>query len=157
VELAEVFGVAKTTVDAWIQRGCPASPSRGRGQERLFNTSDVAAWLVQDARETPMPTRIEGEQELRLRKLASEVGLSELELKRLRESLAPVGEFARASALQDAVIRKQLLAVPERVYPQLAGETSEARFKRVLEAELVRALEAAANVEIEIDSEAGAD
>jgi len=153
VELAEIFGVAKTTVDAWVQRGCPAAPSRGRGKERRFNTADVHAWVAEDARSTPHPPRTEGEQELRLRKLAAEVGLSELKVKHLRESVAPADEFAMASALQNAEIRKQLLEVPERVYSQLAGETSEARFKRILEAELVQALEIAASADIEIDSE----
>lgn len=81
------------------------------------------------------------------------MGLSELKVKHLRESVAPADEFAMASALQNAEIRKQLLEVPERVYSQLAGETSEARFKRILEAELVQALEIAASADIEIDSE----
>jgi len=156
VELAEIFGVAKTTVDSWVQRGCPAPPSRGRGIERVFNTADVAQWLQQDAQREPSAAMSETEQELRTKKLGAEVALIQLALDRQRKAVAPSEEMEKAVALENEAIRRHLLAVPDRVASQLLGDKDEGRFKRILAAELVMALEKAAEADIDIepDSEA---
>lgn len=46
VELAEIFGVALSTVDNWISSGCPvaADADRSRGVPYSLNTAEVAWW-----------------------------------------------------------------------------------------------------------------
>jgi phage terminase Nu1 subunit (DNA packaging protein) len=44
-ELAEIFGVALTTVDGWVRKGCPVhrkAPKRGIPAE--FDTAQVIRW-----------------------------------------------------------------------------------------------------------------
>lgn len=53
--------------------------------------------------------------------------------------------------MQSAVIRANIMNVPSRVVSQLIGETDESRFKDVLSAELMQALEAAADADIDLD------
>lgn len=153
LELAEIFGVAKTTVDAWVRRGCPGAPSRGRGRERLFNTHDVSQWLRDEARSEVQEAGPKDETELKLRKLEAETIQAELDLAQARRQVAPIDELERAWAMQSAVIRANIMNVPSRVVSQLIGETDEARFKDVLSAELVQALEAAADADIDLDPE----
>ena len=44
--LAEVFGVALTTVDSWVKKGCPVVVrGHGKGQEWKFNTAQISSWL----------------------------------------------------------------------------------------------------------------
>jgi len=153
IELADIFGVAKTTVDSWVKRGCPGSPSRGRGVERKFNTRDVSEWLRDQARAEADKPELLDETELKLRKLAAEASLNELELAKQRQLVAPIDEFERARAMENATLRTNIMNVPSRVVSQLIGETSEARFKDVLAAELIQALEAAAESDVELEEE----
>lgn len=155
IELAEIFGVARTTVDAWVRRGCPGSPSRGRGRERRFNTRDVSEWLRDQARADAESDEPLDEYALKLRKLAAETTQAELELAISLRQVAPIDEFERARALENATIRANVMNVPSRVISLLIGETNEARFKEVLAAELVQALESAAEADIEMDEEEG--
>ena len=48
--LAAVFGVARTTVDAWVADGCPVQkrPAK-RGDPAEFDTAAVHGWLVERA------------------------------------------------------------------------------------------------------------
>ena len=43
-ELAEFFGVALTTVDQWLRRGCPYVQRGSRGIQWKFDFLDVAKW-----------------------------------------------------------------------------------------------------------------
>lgn len=44
--LSDVFGVALTTVDAWVKRGCPVVVrGHGKGSEWQFNTAQISQWL----------------------------------------------------------------------------------------------------------------
>jgi phage terminase Nu1 subunit (DNA packaging protein) len=71
--------------------------------------------------------------------------------------VAPIDEFERARALENATVRANVMNVPSRAVSQLIGETDEARFKEVLAAELIQALESAAATDIELDDEEGDD
>lgn len=152
-ELAEIFGVSLNTVSSWVRNGCPFEEKGRQGKPWKFNTRDVAEWNREQAQieatgEGPMD-----EMELKLRKLAAEAALNELELAKQRKLVAPIDEFERARAMENATLRTNIMNVPSRVVSQLIGETSEARFKEVLAAELIQALESAAESDIELDEE----
>lgn len=152
-ELAEVFGVSLNTVTSWIRGGCPFEQKGRQGKPWRFNTRDVSEWLRDQARLEAEGTAPLDEFELKMRKLAAETSQAELDLATARRLVAPIDEFERARALENATVRANVMNVPSRVVSQLIGETDEARFKEVLAAELVQALESAAESDIELDDE----
>ena len=152
-ELAEVFGVSLNTVSTWVRNGCPYEQRGRQGKPWKFNTRDVSEWLRDQAREEATSDAPLDEFELKLRKLAAETSQAELDLAVARKQVAPIEEFERARALENAEVRAGVMNVPSRVVSQLIGETDEGRFKEVLRAELIQALEAAAETEVELDEE----
>lgn len=152
-ELAETFGVSLNTVSSWTRNGCPFEQRGRQGKPWRFNTRDVSEWLREQARTEATGEGPLDETELKLRKLAAEASLNELELAKQRQLVAPIDEFERARAMENATLRTNVMNVPSRVVSQLIGETSEARFKDVLCAELIQALEAAAESDVELEEE----
>lgn len=152
-ELAEVFGVSLNTVSTWIRNGCPFDQRGRQGKPWKFNTRDVSEWLRDQAREEAASDKPADEYSLKLRKLAAETAQAELDLAEARRQVAPIEEFERARALENAEVRAGVMNVPSRVVSQLIGETDEGRFKEVLRAELIQALEAAAEAEVELEED----
>lgn len=148
--LAEVFGVALTTVDSWVKKGCPVVVrGHGKGQEWKFNTAQISSWLQDEAvyRATcGIPDDLE---ELKLREQKAKTELTELELAKKKGEVALIAEFERAQAMVFAAIRANIMNVPQRAVLQLLGETDERAFKEKLKAELVLALETSAEEELE--------
>lgn len=152
-ELAEIFGVSLNTVTSWIRNGCPYEEKGRQGKPWKFNTRDVAEWNREQAQLEATGDGPMDEYELKLRKLAAEAAQAELDLARDRKLVAPIDEFERARAMENAIIRANIMNVPGRVVTQLIGETSEARFKEVLSAELIQALESAADSDVDLEPE----
>ncbi len=48
-QISDIFGVAKTTVDSWVQRGCPVIDQPGKGKPSSYDTADVHKWLLNGA------------------------------------------------------------------------------------------------------------
>jgi phage terminase Nu1 subunit (DNA packaging protein) len=154
--LADIFGVAVNTVDAWVRSGCPVVQRGSRGKEWQFRTSDVAQWRTDQARDQAAGATLADEAELKRRKLAAETGKAELEFAQARGDVAPIREFERATAGLMAAIRQNVMQVPGRAVLQLLGEKDETRFKEVLRGELALALETAAEADLSLeDDEAG--
>ena len=150
-ELAVVFGVSVVTVDNWMKQGCPMVERGGTGgRSHKFDTAAVFRWRNDLARESMNPDAQSAE-ELKLRKLRAETELAELELAEAAGIVAPVVDFERALAKQNAVVRQNVMTVPQRVVLSLIGEKDETRFKKVLSDELRLALERAAHDAIELD------
>lgn len=156
-EIAEFFGVAMPTVDHWVRTGCPVVQRGSKGVAWIFNTADVAAWREQKIRDDATNSVNVDAEELKRRKLLAQTEREELELAKAKGEVAPVDEFRRVQAARMALIRSNVLNVPARAALQLIGETDEATFKRVLRAELVLALERAAEEPIEIEADDDAD
>lgn len=156
-ELAEVFGASLNTVTGWVRSGCPFVQRGSQGKPWKFNTRDVSEWLRDEARAESEADGPLDENQLKLRKMAADAAHAELDLAVARRKVAPIDEFERARAMENAVIRANVMNVPSRVVSQLIGETSEARFKEVLSGELVQALETAADADVELDDEEGDD
>lgn len=152
-ELAETFGVSLNTISSWVRNGCPFDQKGRQGKPWKFNTRDVSEWLRDQARMEAAGEAPFDEYDLKLRKLAAETAQAELELAAARKQVAPIEEFERARALENATVRANVMNVPSRVVSQLIGETDEGRFKQILAAELIQALEAAADADIELGDE----
>lgn len=152
-QLCEVFGVSIPTVDGWLRNGCPCISRGGRGVPAEFNTAAVAQWLREQARQEGAGNILADESELKRRKLAAETAKAELELAKARSEVAPVREFERVSAAMDTAIRTNVLNVPARAVLQLLGCTDEAEFKAKLRAELVLALDTAAETDLNVSAE----
>lgn len=49
--LARVFGAAVADIDKWLSLGCPyIKRAAGKGNEWVFDTADVANWILDRAR-----------------------------------------------------------------------------------------------------------
>lgn len=152
-ELCSIMGVTPPTVDGWVRNGCPIKQKGSRGVAATFNTAEVMKWLRDKAREEASGTSLADESELKRRKLAAEAEKAELDLAKAKGDVAPIREFERATASLMAAIRANVMNVPGRAVLQLLGETNEMEFKTKLRAELVLALETAAEEDLELSEE----
>lgn len=159
--LAEFFGCALPTVDHWVRIGMPVVTRGGPGKKWAFNTAEVASWREQKAREDATGAAPLAADELKLRQLAARTAQAELELAKARAEVAPLLQIERAVGRAFAEVKASLRNVPSRAARLLIGETDEARFKRVLLAEIDQALEALADEvlidEAEIDADGDSD
>ena len=148
--LADVFGVALTTVDSWVKKGCPVVVrGHGKGQEWKFNTAQISSWLQDEAVDRAIGDIPDDMDELKLRKQKAETELAELELAEKKGEVALIAEFERTHSMVFAAIRANIMNVPQRAVLQLLGETDERTFKEKLKAELILALETSAEEELE--------
>src|SRR6266478_416436 len=85
-EMAGILGISVTTLDRYVQAGCPVV-ERGAGRrEYRFNTAEVIRWVL--AREAS-PARAQTD-DGRRRYAAAAAGLKELQLAEKRESMIRV-------------------------------------------------------------------
>jgi len=76
--LAEVFGVALTTVDSWVKKGCPVVVrGHGKGQEWKFNTAQISSWLQDEAVDRATGGIPDDLEELKLREQKAKTELTE--------------------------------------------------------------------------------
>ncbi|MCU4481340.1 terminase small subunit [Acinetobacter ursingii] len=152
--LSEVFGVALTTIDSWVRQDCPVVVrGRGKGQEWQFNTAQIAKWLQDKAADDATGEIPDDINLLKLRKAKAETELAELELAEKKGQVALIAEFERAQAVVFGIIRSNMMNIPQRAVLQLLGETDARIFKEKLKAEIVLALETAAEAELEDDED----
>lgn len=151
--LADIFGVALTTIDTWVRAGCPVLERGGRGKEWAFDTAAVARWREQSAATAAAGDAPDDIEKLDLRKAAAETQIAELKLAQAKSEVAPVAEFEKATARLMATIRANVMNVPARAVLRLLGETNETAFKRVLREELTLALEQSAESDLALGDE----
>lgn len=153
-EIAEIFGVADTTVDQWIRRGCPILQRGAKGIQWQINTADVAEWLKQRAVEDVSGDTLADESELKRRKLAAETAKAELELAKVKGEVVPLRQLERALSNTFAEVKTNMRNVPGRVATSLIGETAEIRIKDVILAEIDLALDALNEFDLDEDESA---
>lgn len=141
-EVAQIFGVAESTVSEWVRRGCPVMQRGGKGVAWQVNTADVAEWLKKRAVEDIAGESLADESELKRRKLAADTAKAELELAKVKGEVVPLRQLERALANTFAEVKTNIRNVPSRVSTALIGETSETRIKEVIVEEIDLALEA---------------
>lgn len=157
-EMADLAGIAPTTLDAWVRRGCPAVARGGHGRPWAFNSADVFAWRLEDVRAQVKGVGASSMEELHRRKLEAEVELAELESAREQGVVAPVEQFERAMSKAFGEVRSRLRGVlPGRVASRIAALTSEAEIKAVLREEIDGALEVLAAAELIEETELDLD
>lgn len=141
-EIAQIFGVAETTVNEWVRRGCPVMQRGGKGVAWQVNTADVSEWLKKRAVEDIAGDTLADESELKRRKLAADTAKAELELAKVKAEVVPLSQLERALANTFAEVKTNVRNVPSRISTTLIGETSETRIKEVIIEEIDLALEA---------------
>jgi len=147
-ELAELCGIAMTTVDAWVRAGCPYVQRAGAGRGWLFNTAEVMRWREQRAAEEAGGDT-QDEAALRLRKLRAETISAELDLEQKKGQLAPLDQIERVLTRLFAEIQTNLRgSLVTRLAVQLIGETDERKFKRVALSEIDIVLKSLANLDV---------
>lgn len=151
--LADSMGVQRVTIDQWIREGMPVISKGGPGKGWKFDLTAVIRWYG-DRREAAVnkqaPT---DERELKLRKLAANAEMAELELAVAKKDVAPISEIEMIWTRKMAIIRANVMNVPQRVVVQLLGETDESEFKKKLKAELTLALVTATETDVDLDDE----
>lgn len=153
-ELASVFGVSLPTIDAWVRAGCPFDErGAGKGKAWVFDTADVAAWRELRARDEAGGADLQDEQALRRRKLAAETALSELELAKAQNLVAPIEQMEKNLAPVFAAITANMRNIPSRVATLLIGETDERKFKATLLAEIDLVLENLASLDLAAEAD----
>ena len=45
-ELAELFEVSPTSIDAWVERGCPVVSRKGKGHRSAYDIAEIVRWAV---------------------------------------------------------------------------------------------------------------
>jgi len=148
-EVADLFGVSHTTVDAWLKRGLPVVQRGSKGKRWVINTAEVSAWLEQRAKESSSGGDNSDERELKRRKLAAETAKVELELANVRGEVVPLRQLERALSNTFAEVKTNLRSVPSRVATAIIGEESETRIKAVILKEIDQALEAMGDMDLE--------
>lgn len=156
-QVAEVFGISLPTVDAWVRQGCPVVQRGSRGVEWAFDTAAVVKWRHQRALEDATGDKQQDSDEIERRTKLAKMRQAELKVAEEMSLVAPVREFEQAQAARYTLIRANLLNVPGRAVLQLLGEMDETIFKQKLRAEIILALDTAAQAAIEIQTDEAAD
>jgi terminase small subunit / prophage DNA-packing protein len=156
-EIAEIFGVADTTVDQWIRRGMPTIQRGAKGIQWQINTADVSEWLKQRAVEDVSGDTLADESELKRRKLAAETAKAELELAKVKGEVVPLRQLERALSNTFAEVKTNLRSLPSRVATSLVGESNETRIKEVILAEVDLALATLSEFDLDEDESASED
>ncbi len=153
-DLAEHMGVSPPTIDTWKREGMPFVSAGVRGKAWTYDLAEVIKWrLAKEAKSAAGDPDSLDLANIEKRTASAKMNMAELALAKERGDVAPVRQFERAQAAAFAQIRANVLNVPQRVVIQLLGESDERRFKEVLRAELVLALQAAAEAEITLDDD----
>lgn len=141
---ADALGIAKTTLDEWVQDGAPVINKPGRkGIESQYDTAAIIRWWIDRERaKAEARTGSDDLDALRARKIEVETEMKQLQLAREAGQVVPLHDFEHAMAITLASIRGVMLALPQRAALRLAGETDTARITQVLKAEVMEALNA---------------
>lgn len=153
-ETADFFGIALTTLDDWVRRGCTFVQKGSKGKPWTFNTAEIARWREDDIRSEAAGVQVATADELKRRKLEAETELVELELAEAKGLVAPIEQIERALAKAFGEVRANLRNVlPARAASRLVGEKSETKIKSVLVEEIDQSLEALADEDLISESD----
>ena len=135
-EMAGILGISPTTLDRYVQAGCPVVEKGAGRREYRFNTAEVIRWyLARDAG----PARAQTDDSRRRYNLAA-AELKEFQLAEKRGSLIRVDDVAAILEDELANVRSRLLAMPGRLAPIVVGMTDPAAIEAKLREEVTGAL-----------------
>lgn len=142
-ELAEILGVALTTVDSWTRKNdFPVEKSPKTGDTRwAFYVGDVVEWLVDcavaDVTDEGQDKKLN---EMERRKLKAEVERLELKLEQEKGRLLDYREVESAGIDCFTATKTRLLAIPSKLAPQVVG-LDPANAQLIIEKQIIEALE----------------
>lgn len=128
--LGALLGISGRRVRQWAEQGIIQRADRG-----LYQLGPCLQALLENASGTGSQLQRE-----RIRKTAADADMAELQYAVARKEVAPITEFGMVQRRSYAIIRANVMNVPQRVVVQLLGVTDETEFKRKLKAELTLAL-----------------
>lgn len=143
-ELAEIIGVSIPTVESMIRQGMPVKERGvgGAGGGFKIDVSDVMKWQVlQATRDVSDRLDAVNIDEARLRKVAAEAALAELDLALKRGDAVSLAGVAKRWEGMVTAFKYRCLAIPAKLAPILASETDLVLVRGMLEREIHEALE----------------
>jgi len=152
-DLGKFFGVALTTVDAWVREGCPyVKRAKGKGQQWEFDSAAVAEWL-QDRAVTNKVGDIANIDidEAKKRKMAAEASIAEINLRKLQGELVEFTEIEKAGIDSYSACRARLLNISPKVADRLTLISDAIEIKAILDREIYQALEELGHYEVAED------
>ncbi len=150
--LAQHMDVSLPTIDRWVKDGMPVVQRGSRGIEWSFDLADVISWYARRQVDAAGGA-VDDLAEIEKRTARAKMERAELEVAQARGLVAPIDEFQRVQSAMMAVIRQNIMNVPQRAVLQLLGETNETTFKQKLRAELTLALEQSAQADIDVSDD----
>lgn len=155
-ELAEILGASEQSVRLWHDQGMPGI-SRGKGVPSEYDVDACRAWLRENGRNLRAPavdpeSQDEGPKgstrwlEAKIRGELARAELSELELACRRKELCEVAEVRRGLMEASRILRDMVLAVPNRIAPQVVASGDAGAAQRMMREELRAALESFAKL-----------
>lgn len=154
-DLGKFFGVALTTVDAWVREGCPyVKRAKGKGQQWEFDSAAVAEWLQERAVTNKVGDIANIDiDEAKKRKMAAEASIAEINLRKLQGELVEYSEVEKAGIDSYSACRAKLMTIPSKVAPRVIICTKPEEAKALLEREIYQALEELGQYEVPDDGE----
>ena len=143
-ELSSLLGCSLPTINAKVTKGMPYIQKGGRGKEWSFETGDVIEWEKRQAVSNVMGDLSQvDEEELKLRKLAAETAIVEIEVAKQKCEVAPVSDFEKATRDLCIELSSLMMLVPQRAAPD------NPELKRLIETEIKEALTDAMGIELD--------
>lgn len=142
-DLGKFFGVALTTVDGWIQDGCPyVKKARGKGQQWEFDSAAVSEWLQNRAVINTVGEMADIDlNAAERRKKTAEASIAEIKLRKLQGELVEYSEVEKAGVDSYTACRARLLAIPTKLAPRIILCEKPDEAKVLLEEEIHQAME----------------
>jgi phage terminase Nu1 subunit (DNA packaging protein) len=135
-EMAGILGISPTTLDRYVQAGCPFLEKGSGRREYRFNTAEVIRWVL--ARETSPGRAQTDDTRRRYNQAAAE--LKEFQLAEKRGSMIRVEDIVPIIEDELANLRSRLLAIPNNVAPKVTSMTDPTAIEAALREEVIAAL-----------------
>jgi len=140
-ELARQHGVALTTVDQWVKRGCPAEPPPKGGRGNRFNSRAVIEWRIAEAAPEEAPAPLISFEEARTEKMIAEAELARLEVGKRRGELVEVAIVSELVERDYSTVRSKILGVATKVAPRVVATRDATRAQAIIDAEVREVLD----------------
>jgi terminase small subunit / prophage DNA-packing protein len=132
--MGDIIGVTPPTIDAWIAEGMPVKVKGAKGREYQLDTEDVISWMLQRERDrfelkaaskSDDPDEPINSNEAKRRLEVAKALSAELDLAEQMKLVAPVEMIARVLSNEIANARARLLAIPNKIRPDIQKEVPE--------------------------------
>ena len=151
---ASIFGIARTTLDDWVKRGCPILKKGAMGVAAEFDTAAVADWRINeatvgDAGGSPDLTKE------RARLAREQADKAAMENAQLRRELLPADEVKKADESIWATVRDRMRSIPMAAADlcvEEAAKSGSAGVADILRSMIDDALEALGTADVESEA-----